>query len=92
MIAQHESPYAITVGAVDAGDTPAFGTSPPVSEPFSSSGLNTEYLLAPNGSPLTTPEQLPGVAVCGLVQHTLSSTKVGRHKSLIPLRSPQPSR
>ncbi len=72
VIAQHESPYAITVGAVDTGNTPALGASPAVSEPFSSSGINTEYLLSPvgangtGGTLLATPQTLPGVGLSGV--------------------------
>ncbi len=56
----HESPYQITVGAADAGN------SPPLSEYFSASGAGTEWLYAPDGSPYLSPKQLFPVAVTGI--------------------------
>jgi len=60
------TPGAITAGAVDAADTPAFGVNPPTSESFSSSGAGTELLFANNGTPLSTPDPLNPVAVSGV--------------------------
>jgi hypothetical protein len=56
---------AITAGAVDSKNTPAFGTSPPTSESFSSSGQGTELLFDSNGNPIT-PESLNPVTVSGV--------------------------
>jgi hypothetical protein len=60
------TPGAITVGAVNAADTPAFGVTPATSENFSSSGLGTELLFANNGTPLSSPDMLSPVAVSGV--------------------------
>jgi hypothetical protein len=61
----HMSPHAITVGAVDAKDTPAFGTLQ--SEGFSSSGLNTQLWYDFYGGPvLNGPLLLNPVAVSGV--------------------------
>ncbi|WP_298258739.1 S8 family serine peptidase [Bradyrhizobium sp.] len=61
----HMTPGAITAGAVNAADTPAFGFSP-ISESFSSSGAGTELLFANNGTPLSSPDLLNPVAVSGV--------------------------
>ena len=61
----HMTPGAITAGAVNAADTPAFGDSP-TSESFSSSGLGTELLFNNNGTPLSSPDLLSPVAVSGV--------------------------
>ena len=68
------SPDAITVGAVDSADTPAFGVNPPQSESFSSSGTGTELLFADNGTALATPETLSPVTLSGVdgINTTLS--------------------
>ena len=47
------TPGAITAGAVNTADTPAFGVNPAVSESYSSSGAGTELLFANNGTPLS---------------------------------------
>ena len=60
------TPGAITVGAVNTADTPAFGVSPPTSESFSSSGAGTELLFANNGTPLSSPDMLSPVVVSGV--------------------------
>ena len=52
------TPGVITAGAVNAGNTLAFGFNPPVSESFSSSGVGTELLFANNGTPLSSPDVL----------------------------------
>ncbi len=57
------SPDAITVGAVSAAATPAFGANPPISEYFSSSGAGTELLFDDNGNALASPDLLNPVAV-----------------------------
>ena len=59
------TPGAITSGAVNAGNTPAFGITP-TTESFSSSGLGTELLFANNGTPLSSPLLLSPVAVSGV--------------------------
>ncbi len=68
------SPDAITVGAVDSADTPAFGVNPPQSESFSSSGRGTELLFADNGTALATPDALSPVTLSGVdgINTTLS--------------------
>ncbi len=68
------SPDAITVGAVDSADTPAFGVNPAQSESFSSSGAGTELLFADNGTALATPESLSPVTLSGVdgINTTLS--------------------
>jgi subtilisin family serine protease len=60
------TPGAITAGAVDTADTPAFGVDTPTSESFSSSGAGTELLFANNGTALTSPDLLSPVAVSGV--------------------------
>ena len=67
------TPGAVTVGAVNLIDTPAFGVTPAVSESFSSSGLGTELLFANNGAPLSSPVTLSPVVVSGVdnIQTTL---------------------
>jgi hypothetical protein len=67
VIGHHMEPDAITVGAVDAADTPAFGVNPPESEPFSSSGAGTELWFNFNGTAVPgAPEDLNPVAVSGV--------------------------
>ena len=68
------SPSAITVGAVSAAETPAFGVAPPESESFSSSGAGTELLFSNSGTAFATPELLNPVTVSGVddIQTTLS--------------------
>ena len=67
VIGHHMEPDAITVAAVDAADTPAFGVSPPESEPFSSSGAGTELWFNFNGTEVPgAPEDLNPVAVSGV--------------------------
>ncbi len=56
-------PNAITVGAVDAADTPAYGGTP-TSESFSAAGPGME-LYGSTGTPLTTPKALHAVDVSG---------------------------
>ncbi len=68
------TPGVITVGAVDAANTPAFGATP-VSESFSSSGAGTEILFANDGTRLTTPLQLSPVVVSGI--DNISTTVTG---------------
>ena len=60
------SPYAITVGAVNVANTPAFGVSPPVNESYSSSGAGTELLFDNNGNALSTPDLLNPITVSGV--------------------------
>ena len=60
------TPGAITAGAVDVSDTPAFGVSLPTSESFSSSGAGTELLFANNGTALSSPDALSPVALSGV--------------------------
>ncbi len=68
------TPGAITVGAVNVVDTPAYGVSPPTSESYSSSGAGTELLFANNGTPLSSPDVLSPVVVSGVdnIQTTVS--------------------
>ncbi|WP_315787190.1 MULTISPECIES: S8 family serine peptidase [unclassified Bradyrhizobium] len=68
------TPGVITVGAVNAANTPAFGTTP-VSESFSSSGAGTEILFANDGTRLATPLQLSPVVVSGI--DNISTTVTG---------------
>jgi hypothetical protein len=60
------TPGAISTGAVSAADTPAFGSSSPVAESFSSSGAGTELLFANNGTALSSPDVFSPVAVSGV--------------------------
>jgi hypothetical protein len=60
------SPYGMAIGAVDSGDTPAFGNNPPLSEYFSSSGSGDEWLYSSNGTALSSPLQFSPVAVSGV--------------------------
>jgi Subtilase family len=63
----HEmTPGAITAGAVDAADTPAFGVQDPMNEPFSSSGAGSELLFGESGTPLATPDLLSPVVASGV--------------------------
>jgi hypothetical protein len=57
------TPGALTAGAVNAGDTAAFGFSTPLSESFSSSGAGAELLFANNGTALPSPQLLNPVVV-----------------------------
>jgi hypothetical protein len=67
VIGHHMSPDAITVGAVDTADTPAFGVSPPVSEDFSSSGTGAQLWYNYNGTEIAgAPEDLNPVLVSGV--------------------------
>jgi hypothetical protein len=67
VIGHHMSTDAITVGAVSAANTPAFGVSPPVSEGFSSSGTGTELWYNSNGTEVAgAPENLSPVLVSGV--------------------------
>src|SRR5208282_1214644 len=59
------SPYEITVGAVSAGNTPAFGNAI-TSEPFSSSDLGTQWLFNSNGTALSSPLQFSPIALSGV--------------------------
>jgi hypothetical protein len=54
---------AAGVGAAQYTNTPAFGVTPPVLEPFSSTGAGTELLFDTSGNPLSSPivEQDPKV-------------------------------
>ncbi len=60
------TPGAITAGAVNAADTPAFGVNPALSESFSSSGAGTELLFSNSGTALSAPDELSPVAVSGV--------------------------
>ena len=60
------TPGAITVGAVSAATTPAFGISPAVAETFSSSGAGTMLLFDDQGNRLVTPNLLSPVDVSGI--------------------------
>jgi hypothetical protein len=52
-ITAHEmSPYAITVGAVNAANTPAFSAIPLANENFSGSGAQTQLWFDQNGNPI----------------------------------------
>ena len=70
------TPGAITVGAVDTADTPAFGINPPLSESFSSSGAGTELLFADNGTALSSPDELSPVVVSGVDDISTSSPEM----------------
>ncbi|MDZ5649079.1 S8 family serine peptidase [Nitrospirillum sp. BR 11828] len=58
------SDAAITVGAVNYQDTPAFGAAAPTSEPFSSTGTSL-VTYGVDGQRLATPRVQPGVTVSG---------------------------
>ena len=60
------TPGAITVGAVSAATTPAFGVSPAIAESFSSSGAGTMLLFDDHGNRLATPDLLSPVDVSGI--------------------------
>jgi CARDB/Subtilase family len=60
------TPGAVTAGAVNTADTPAFGINPALSESFSSSGAGTELLFANNGTPLSSPDELNPLVVSGV--------------------------
>jgi hypothetical protein len=60
LIGHHMDANALTVGAVDYIDTPAFGSTPPQLEPFSSSG-GAQLLFDGNGNPLPSPHFLDKV-------------------------------
>jgi hypothetical protein len=60
------TPGAISAGAVDTADTPAFGVNPPLSESFSSSGAGAELLFANDGTALPAPDLLSPVVVSGV--------------------------
>jgi|HubBroStandDraft_4_1064222.scaffolds.fasta_scaffold00548_9 hypothetical protein len=60
------TPGAITVGAVNSAETPAFGVNPAQSEGFSSSGAGTELLFSNSGVARSSPELLSPVAVSGV--------------------------
>ncbi len=62
----NESPYGSAIGAVDAGNTPAFGQSPALNEFYSAGDTGTEWLYAPDGSAYSSAEQLSPVLVSGV--------------------------
>ena len=62
----HESPYQITVGAADAGNTPFYGSSTPLSEYFSASGTGEQWFFDSNGNPFNTPQPLAPVLITGV--------------------------
>ena len=63
----HFSPFAITVGAVAAGSTPAFNNGTAQSESFSSSGNGTELWFNFNGSAVANaPDRFSPVDISGV--------------------------
>jgi hypothetical protein len=80
----HESPYQITVGAADAGNTPYFGNSPALSEFFSGNDAGTEWLYARDGSPYSSPLQLSPIVVTGVDDINCSDVVGGTDYSGIP--------
>jgi hypothetical protein len=61
----HMSPDAITVGAVDSANAPAFGVTLQ-NEKFSSSGLGTELLFNFNGTAVSPAQNLSPIAISGI--------------------------
>ena len=57
--AHQVDPAANAVGAINYADTPAFGTTPPVNEPFSAY-TGSQYLFDANGNRLTSPQPAAG--------------------------------
>ncbi len=84
VIGWHNSPYQITVGAADAGNTPALGAPVPLSEYFSASGVNEQYLFDAAGNRLATPQNLVPVAITGIDDINTSDIVNGQEFSGIP--------